>query len=268
MYLCCVHMYIQQVHSCPLFYTTHDFSPLQVYNGPDRKARISLDVDAEGPILLIPKHAFSPDLMVGDIGHIRVTNSSRYDGDEGTITFSRRHQEAAAATTQGRDTRSSIPDPPSHASLHKVDSDSFLLLQSGRSSRSTSVCSATKSSMSYNSFAKLFERGPRSSLVRSLDSADAAAASRLSSGPSMFGPLLEPSGGRALGRDGASARGLASEEAEIERKMEARRGPCLLDCIEMNLTEVDVFSAKREQRVGGKDSFRLERQVCEVVYIN
>ena len=50
----------------------------QVYHGPERKTRFSLDVDAVGPVLLIPKHAFSPDIMVGDIGHIRVTNSTRY----------------------------------------------------------------------------------------------------------------------------------------------------------------------------------------------
>ena len=49
----------------------------QEYFGPERKARISLDVDIEGPVLLIPKHAFSPDLMVGDIGHVKVTNSTR-----------------------------------------------------------------------------------------------------------------------------------------------------------------------------------------------
>jgi hypothetical protein len=50
----------------------------QEYFGPERKGRISLDVDIEGPVLLIPKHAFSPDLMVGDIGHVKVTNSTRY----------------------------------------------------------------------------------------------------------------------------------------------------------------------------------------------
>ena len=50
----------------------------QEYFGPERKARISLDVDIEGPMLLIPKHAFSPELIVGDIGHVKVTNSTRY----------------------------------------------------------------------------------------------------------------------------------------------------------------------------------------------
>ena len=50
---------------------------VQEYFGPERKGRISLDVDIEGPVLLIPKHTFSPDLMVGDIGHVKVTNSTR-----------------------------------------------------------------------------------------------------------------------------------------------------------------------------------------------
>ena len=53
---------------------------MQVYLGPDRKPRISLDVNLDGPILLIPKHAFSPELMVGDIGHVRVTNTTRLAG--------------------------------------------------------------------------------------------------------------------------------------------------------------------------------------------
>ena len=39
---------------------------------------MSLDVDIEGPVLLIPRHAFSPELMVGDIGRVKVTNATRY----------------------------------------------------------------------------------------------------------------------------------------------------------------------------------------------
>ena len=101
--------------------------------------------------------------------------------------------------------------------------------------------------------------------MRSAEARDssAEAATRLSSSPSMFGPL-DPFGG--LGR-GSFHRLASKEEVEIERKMEMRRGPCLLDCIEMDLTEVDVFSAKRKQGAGGKDSFKIERQVSDVIYI-
>ena len=42
---------------------------------PGRKARISLNVTIDGPVLLIPKHAFSPEIMVGDIGHLSLSNS-------------------------------------------------------------------------------------------------------------------------------------------------------------------------------------------------
>lgn len=40
-------------------------------------------------------------------------------------------------------------------------------------------------------------------------------------------------------------------------------GPCLLDCIEVNLTEVDVFSARRVPARG--ESFRIQRQEGKVL---
>lgn len=69
-----VSVWIAHVH-CSV--ATHIYY-LQVYHGPERKARMSYDVDITGPLLLIPKHAFSPELMVGDIGHVRITNSIRW----------------------------------------------------------------------------------------------------------------------------------------------------------------------------------------------
>ena len=64
-------------HTYPPPHTHTHTHTSQVYHGPERKARLSFDVDVAGPLLLIPKHAFSPDLMVGDIGHVRVTNAIR-----------------------------------------------------------------------------------------------------------------------------------------------------------------------------------------------
>ena len=202
-------------------------------------------MDAEGPILLIPKHAFSPELMVGDIGHVRVTNSSRYDGEEGTIAFTRKQQEASQV---GDKKRSRSNSDLSSNGLPK--SDLHPLMQSSTSSRLMS--SLSKSSMSYSSYVKLFDRDATS------PPADAVG---VSAAPSMFGPLKSSS---SLGRRPPSHL-VIDEETEIGRKVEARSGPCLLDCIEMDLTEVDVFSAKREQTAGGKDSFRIVRQVSEAV---
>lgn len=212
-------------------------------------------MDAEGPILLIPKHAFSPELMVGDIGHVRVTNSSRYDGEEGTIAFTRKQQEASQVWDKKR---SRSNGDLSSNGLPK--SDLHPLMQSSTSSRLMS--SLSKSSMSYSSYIKLFDRDatspPAAARQTCQDSADAVG---VSAAPSMFGPLKSSS---SLGRRPPSHL-VIDEETEIGRKVEARSGPCLLDCIEMDLTEVDVFSAKREQTAGGKDSFRIVRQVSEAV---
>lgn len=53
-----------------------------------------------------------------------------------------------------------------------------------------------------------------------------------------------------------SSAGLSVEEdrQRIEKQLEAFKGPCLLDCIEVELSDVDVFSAKkvRMSRGGSK----------------
>ena len=235
------------VHVCYMHNNVHVYHHItQVYNGPDRKARISLDVDAEGPILLIPKHAFSPELMVGDIGHVRVTNSSRYDGEPGTIAFTRRQKEAGQVVGD--------------KSLRRADDQ---LLRSSTSGRAMSL--SARSPLSYSSYSKLFDRGfAQQQQQQAAAPRETADAVRTGSGPSMFGPLKSFG---SMGRRPSSSSTTTTtthvidEELEMERKVEARGGPCLLDCIEMNLTEVDVFSAKREQMAAGRESFRIVRQV-------
>lgn len=52
------------------------------------------------------------------------------------------------------------------------------------------------------------------------------------------------------------------DRLRVERQLEAFRGPCLLDCIEVCLSDVDVFSAKRIKLPGsGENRFRICRQV-------
>ena len=49
------------------------------------------------------------------------------------------------------------------------------------------------------------------------------------------------------------------DRRRIESQLQARSGPCLLDCIQLDLTEVDVFSARKVGVEG--DSFKIVRQV-------
>lgn len=48
------------------------------------------------------------------------------------------------------------------------------------------------------------------------------------------------------------------DRKRVEKLLEIFKGPCLLDCIEVSLTEVDVFSAKRVPAHG--EDFKIVRQ--------
>ena len=50
------------------------------------------------------------------------------------------------------------------------------------------------------------------------------------------------------------------DRRRVESQLAAFRGPCLLDCMVIDLTEVDVFSATREKLEG--NNFKITRQVC------
>lgn len=50
----------------------------------------------------------------------------------------------------------------------------------------------------------------------------------------------------------------------MEKQLEAFEGPCLLDCIEVSLRNVDVFSAKKI-RVKGAQNYRIVRQPGKVL---
>ncbi len=65
--------------------------------------------------------------------------------------------------------------------------------------------------------------------------------------------------GIGVQEEGESVPSVVEEDRyRVERLLEIFRGPCLLDCIEVNLSEVDVFSAKRVPARG--ENFRIERE--------
>ncbi len=52
------------------------------------------------------------------------------------------------------------------------------------------------------------------------------------------------------------------DRRRIEKHLEAFKGPCLLDCIVVDLSDVDVFSARK---VMGKGGGRIVREPGEVL---
>ena len=54
------------------------------------------------------------------------------------------------------------------------------------------------------------------------------------------------------------------DRRRVEKQLEAFAGPCLLDCIEVSLSDVDVFSAKKV-KVSGDTNYRIVRQPGKVL---
>ena len=188
-----------------------------------------------GPVLLIPKHAFSPELMVGDIGYVRCTNRTLYEGEEGTLSFMRKQQgleEPVTTSCRGSSTRvlpKLSPQASVQSQLSAISTDERFSVHSPVKPGS-SVSSTLQGSLMPN-------WGHGWSLPSKYDSTG--------SDNSIFGSGL----------------GFSVEEdrQRIERQLEAVKGPCLLDCIMVDLSEVDVFSARRVEL--GND-FKIVRQVC------
>ena len=224
-----------------------------MYHGPERKARILLDVDAVGPLLLIPKHAHSPEMMVGDIGHVRVTNSILYDGQEGTITFLRKQKqgtmaESAEKSNEENNSSQTYPKLSPQASSVSTSQLSIITLDDSVCSQVPPMTRVTGPSPGWRTTNDL---------------------SFTSTTPTMSGfTNLRQVGGSISGESDNSMFGsfqnsmyfsVEEDRRRVENQLAAFRGPCLLDCMVIELTEVDVFSATREKLEGS--NFKITRQV-------
>lgn len=215
-------------------------------------------MNVEGPILLIPKHAFSPDLMVGDIGHLTLTNSICYDGQEGTLTHMRQ-------LNGGLNTTESVTGTAYGDSASNVFNDTSGVGVQGvwkLSPQASSLSTVTSEGLPTPPPPLSSSQPPRTSssssgwfpLSQSL-SRSVHFSGHSKSDNSIFGSAQASDEGRG-GRGESST--VEEDRKRVEKLLEIFRGPCLLDCIEVSLMEVDVFSAKRVPATG--NSFKIERQ--------
>ena len=65
-------------------------------------------MEANGPMILIPKHAFSPEIMGGVINHLTLSNKFLYDGDVGTLSHSRRRGQVSPLIPRVQSTPASL----------------------------------------------------------------------------------------------------------------------------------------------------------------
>ena len=200
----------------------------------------------DGAILLIPKHAFSSELACGNISKITVSNCFLFDGKEGTFTFRKRQREARHSQASKRRHSSNKPGRSVSSTPAKPDSTlSSSSIMSSFTVEETSVSSSVRSdSMPQSPISPVQPRyipAPVDSTVSSFSSAFV---------PVQHKPMFSHPSRRSMSVESMQSVIMERDRLEVEKRLAARSGPCLMDCIEVRLEGVDVFSA---HRVGGSN---------------
>ena len=165
----------------------------------------------------------------------------RYDGEEGTISHMRKQQGldemiSITGTDYGPPQNSAIP---LHTLSPQASAQSILSTVSDTDMASTPPLSTH----SHNNV-------PRTESLFSNATLTPNSRSRQDGDNSIFGPLH-------------SSLSVEEDRQRIEKQLEAFKGPCLLDCIEVELSDVDVFSAKKVKVVGGSKIVRQPGNVLK-----
>lgn len=181
---------------------------------------------------------------MGDIGHVRVTNKTLYDGEEGTITYMRKQLDLDHSSMKRNDSNVSETSIRMQAKLSpqaSVQSQLSLISVDDTSSVRSSVTSSQRSGWEA-SFPNVRSHSKGFTLTQY--------------------PLSEMGlGDSSIFGSFHTSMYLSVEEdrKRVESQLEACKGPCLLDCIELDLAEVDVFSARKVKLEG--NNFKIVRQV-------
>ena len=199
----------------------------------------------DGAVLLIPKHAFSPELACGNIDSITVSNRFIFDGKEGTFSYRRKQREAQHS--QAFKKRHSNKPGRSVSSVTKPDGT----LASSSSVTSFNVETSIDASVSDSVKSSSMMKSPVSSVQPHYIPAPVDC--NISSFNSTFvpvyqRPMFSHSSRRSMSTDSMQSLMVERDRLEMEQRLAAHSGPCLMDCIKVRLESVDVFSA---HRVGG-----------------
>ena len=180
----------------------------------------------------------------------------RYDGKEGTISYRRK--------AEGLDTIHSITGSASGPASSQGDRRTTIDLSSPQRPPKLSPQSSVLStiSVSTTSLQSQVEHSASSpSFPRGYSS---STESFTHSRPRPFEPTNEPDNSIFGSFQNSIYSSVEEDRRRVEKQLEAFEGPCLLDCIEVSLKDVDVFSAKKI-RVKGAQRYRIVRQPGKVL---
>lgn len=189
----------------------------------------------------------------------------RYDGQEGTISHRRKAEgldTIHSITGSAPGPASSQGDRGSTVDLSSPQRPPKLSPQSSILSTISVSTASLQSQIDQSSSAPSFSRGYSSS-TESFPSPGSQ--SHTHSRPHPFDLTSEPPDNSIFGSFQNSIYSSVEEDRRrVEKQLEAFEGPCLLDCIEVSLRDVDVFSAKKI-RVRGAQTYRIVRQPGKVL---
>ncbi|KAK3098591.1 hypothetical protein FSP39_021054 [Pinctada imbricata] len=256
-----------------------------------RGARIKLDVEAKSPILLFPHSWKSTDVLVADFGNLTIKNCFRYDGEEGTLTAIkhmetqekaqlRRHGSRESVSSMGNTTDTSeFSQDGAFASMQNmtqsvfdqytppVRSSTHPMLQSIYGSLDSDIRSPDSLSLDLENEREIYDptdspSSPEGSSVDPEFFPESGSWLSISSAlPSQSQLQASFKSTRSAGKirrtpSGNSLRQLVSMDTDDHT--------CLLDIMDVDLTEMDLYSAERVKKESyqGNLSCDLEFKSC------
>ena len=218
-------------------------SSQQINDKATRGARIKLDIEADSPILLIPESSRTDHVLVADLGRLRLTNQFIVDGQKGTLKFEHKHvsgagrdfgQSRSRQTSGGAKSMHDMTEsvferyyPP--CSRDPMTSSVYGSLDEDARCDGLEVVSGFLASESDTVFSP--ERG---------SSVDSSATRQSLTTPGVSSDRLLTSSNHSSERSATTAGDRTGKE-----EVEVCNHHCLLDVMEICLSDIDLVTAKR-----------------------
>lgn len=264
-----------------------------------RSARIQMNIEADSPVIMFPHSYKTTDLLVAELGQLKVTNRFLFDGSVGTIKARQKKTIDITSEVPGysdhfeRHTSSSDYIPmtqslfeqscPSHSAPASVDVEVDLMNQSiyGSLDHDIREGELVAPNMTESKSSEIFDpteniSADSSILLTPLESVSPGNFSVLDNRfqPDCGRDTLSPTMGTKLCKK-LSAPLLAQEkkmlnpfQLSVQQSMAfSRHDPsthiCLLDVMSVTLTDMDFYSAELRKTSSGPDGpiYNLEREV-------
>ncbi|XP_048240313.1 vacuolar protein sorting-associated protein 13D-like isoform X2 [Haliotis rufescens] len=216
----------------------------KISESASRGSRIKLDIEAGSPILLIPHSSKTDDILVADLGTLRVVNTFLVDGAEGTNRFDKKGKLEPAKSksdTDAQDRRKGFQEKS--GVVHRAMTDSMFSEYFAPQSSSDPMSQSIYGSLDYD----LREHEPATLDERVYMVHDVADIKS----PEKEGSSVDPI---AAGVQAAASikRPFSDTQLNLAQKKNGASSPqspeahmCMLDVWSLSLKDMDLFTAKR-----------------------